>query len=157
MFGQIDKPGVREAYEATCREHGHEPGMCMLPPLDSVTTAFVAEDVDRAWEEVGPSILHDVKMYGAWNPQTGTAASISHAQTVDELRAEQGPHRIYSVDEAIALGEGRGDDPAHAAVRRAPARHRLALPPRRHRPGDARPRLSEGSQATPRASRSSGR
>jgi alkanesulfonate monooxygenase SsuD/methylene tetrahydromethanopterin reductase-like flavin-dependent oxidoreductase (luciferase family) len=108
MFGQIDKAGVREVYEATCREHGHEPGMCMLPPLDSVTTAFVAEDVDRAWEEVGPSILHDVKMYGAWNPQTGTAASISHAQTVDELRAEQGPHRIYSVDEAIALVKAGG-------------------------------------------------
>jgi alkanesulfonate monooxygenase SsuD/methylene tetrahydromethanopterin reductase-like flavin-dependent oxidoreductase (luciferase family) len=101
MFGQIDKPGVREAYEAACKEHGHEPGMCMLPPLDSVTTAFVATDVDQAWDEVGPYILHDVKMYGAWNPHEGTAASISHAQSVDELRAEQGPHRIYSVDEAI--------------------------------------------------------
>lgn len=103
MFGQIDRPGVREAYEAACREHGHEPGMCMLPSLDSVTTAFVADDVDRAWEEIGPYILHDVKMYGAWNPQQGASASISHAQSVDELRAEQGAHRIYSVDEAIDL------------------------------------------------------
>jgi hypothetical protein len=102
MFGQIDKPGVREAYEAACKEHGHEPGMCMLPALDSVTTAFVAPDVDRAWEEVGPYLLHDVKMYGAWNPQAGGSASISHAQTIDELRAEQGAHRIYSIDEAIA-------------------------------------------------------
>jgi alkanesulfonate monooxygenase SsuD/methylene tetrahydromethanopterin reductase-like flavin-dependent oxidoreductase (luciferase family) len=101
MFGQIDKPGIREAYEAACKEHGHEPGMCMLPGLSLVTTAFVADDVDKAWDEVGPYILHDVKMYGAWNPNEGTAASISHAQTVDELRAEQGPHRIYSVEEAI--------------------------------------------------------
>ena len=91
-----------EAYEASCREHGHEPGMTQLPPDDAATTQFVADDVDKAWDEVGEYILHDVKMYGEWNPGVETA-SISHAQTVDELRATSPNHKIYSTEEATEI------------------------------------------------------
>ena len=64
---------------------------------------FVADDVDKAWDEIGEYILHDVKMYGDWNPGDETTASISHAQTVDELRATSPAHKIYSTDEAIEI------------------------------------------------------
>ena len=102
FFAQSNKAGMLEAYEAACRDHGHEPGMTQLPGPDSVTTMFVADDVDKAWDEIGEYILHDAKMYGAWNPGDETTASISHAQTVEELRANPTSHRIYSVDEAVA-------------------------------------------------------
>jgi alkanesulfonate monooxygenase SsuD/methylene tetrahydromethanopterin reductase-like flavin-dependent oxidoreductase (luciferase family) len=101
LLAQIDTPGIKDAYEAECRAHGREPGTCMLPSIGSPMTVFVADDVDAAWEEVGPYILHDVLMYGAWNPDQ-VVASVSHAQSIEELRAENGAHRIYSVDEAIA-------------------------------------------------------
>ncbi len=103
FFAQSDKAGMQEAYEESCREHGHEPGMTQLPPPDAATTQFVADDVDKAWDEIGEYILHDVKMYGDWNPGDETTASISHAQTVEELRATSPAHKIYSTDEAIEM------------------------------------------------------
>jgi len=103
FFAQSDLAGMKEAYEESCREHGHEPGMAQLPPKDAATTMFVADDVDKAWDEIGEYILHDVKMYGDWNPGDETTASISHAQTVDELRATSPAHKIYSTNEAIEL------------------------------------------------------
>jgi alkanesulfonate monooxygenase SsuD/methylene tetrahydromethanopterin reductase-like flavin-dependent oxidoreductase (luciferase family) len=108
FFAQSDKEGMLDAYLESCREHGHEPGMAQLPPKDSATTMFVADDVDKAWEEIGEYILHDVKMYGDWNPGDETTASISHAQTVEELRATSPAHKIYSTDEAVEILRGGG-------------------------------------------------
>ena len=82
--------------------------MAQLPPDDAATTQFVADDVDKAWDEVGEYILHDVKMYGEWNPGDETTASISHAQTVDELRATSPAHKIYSTDGAVELVRNGG-------------------------------------------------
>jgi alkanesulfonate monooxygenase SsuD/methylene tetrahydromethanopterin reductase-like flavin-dependent oxidoreductase (luciferase family) len=103
LSAQGSKPGMREAYEAAAREHGHEPGRISLPDSRKATTVFVADDLDRAWEEVGPHLLHDAMMYGAWNPRESTLSSMSYATTVEELRAEGGAHRILTVDEAVEL------------------------------------------------------
>ena len=119
---------MREAYEASCREHGHEPGMTQLPPNDAPTTMFVADDVDKAWDEIGEYILHDVKMYGEWNPGDETTASISHAQTVDELRATSPAHKIYSTDEAAEMVRTAAAAHADAALRWHPAGDRVAVP-----------------------------
>ena len=108
FFAESDGPGLREAYEDEARKHGHEPGPCMLAPPDSVTTAFVADDVDRAWDELGPYLMHDVRMYGEWNVDKENIASLSQSRSVEELRAEHGAHRIYSVDEAIDIVKGGG-------------------------------------------------
>ena len=64
-------------------------------------TIFVADDLDRAWDELGPYLLHDATTYAAWNPQ-GNTASLSYGTTVEELRAENGAHRVMTVDDAIA-------------------------------------------------------
>jgi alkanesulfonate monooxygenase SsuD/methylene tetrahydromethanopterin reductase-like flavin-dependent oxidoreductase (luciferase family) len=107
-MAQGDAPGMLDAYLESCKEHGHEPGMTQIPPKDSATTMFVADDVDKAWDEIGEYILHDVKMYGEWNPNAEHTASISHAQTVDELRATSPAHKIYSTDEAVEILRGGG-------------------------------------------------
>ena len=79
-----------------------------MPAENAPTAVFVADDVDKAWDEIGEYILHDVKMYGAWNPGDETTASISHAQTVDELRATSPAHKIYSTDEAVEIVRNGG-------------------------------------------------
>ena len=79
FMAQSDLAGMKEAYEAECRAHGREPGNTMLPGQDSPSTTFVADDVDQAWDEVGSYLLHDAKMYAAWNPGDQTTANISHA------------------------------------------------------------------------------
>jgi alkanesulfonate monooxygenase SsuD/methylene tetrahydromethanopterin reductase-like flavin-dependent oxidoreductase (luciferase family) len=108
FFAQGDTEGMLAAYQDSCREYGHEPGMIQIPADDSVTTMFVADDVDKAWDEIGEYILHDVKMYGEWNPHAEHTASISHAQTVEELRATSPAHKIYSTDEAVEIVRGGG-------------------------------------------------
>jgi alkanesulfonate monooxygenase SsuD/methylene tetrahydromethanopterin reductase-like flavin-dependent oxidoreductase (luciferase family) len=104
FMAQTDSPELRTAYEEACRAGGHTPGMCMLPPRNAPTTTFVAEDPDKAWDELGPFIMHDVLSYAEWNKGEGRegTSSISFAKTVEELRAENATHRIFSVDEAVA-------------------------------------------------------
>lgn len=92
---------LQGVYEDAARAAGHEPLLCYVPPRDAPTVVFVARDVDRAWDELGPYLMHDVLSYAAWNEGNDHTASISFARTAEELRAERRSHRILSVDEAI--------------------------------------------------------
>jgi alkanesulfonate monooxygenase SsuD/methylene tetrahydromethanopterin reductase-like flavin-dependent oxidoreductase (luciferase family) len=102
MLGNANVPGMREAYEAACHEHGHTPGPTMFPSRDTPSVVFVADDVDQAWKEIGEHMLHDARTYAAWNPGDETTAGFSHVNTVDELRAASASHVIISVPEAIS-------------------------------------------------------
>ncbi len=103
FLAQGGGPAVEAAYVDECRRLGREPGFCMVPPTDMATTVFVAHDVETAWSELGPHLLHDVVSYAALNPGNTHTASLSTATTVDELRAEDRTHRIVTVDEAVAM------------------------------------------------------
>jgi len=103
FFGQHDDPALGEAYAEAARAAGHEPGMCVLPPRNAPSTVFVAKDVDRAWDELGPYLMHDVHAYAKWNADNGGTTSVSFVSTAEELRAEKRSHRIFSVDEAVEL------------------------------------------------------
>ena len=100
--------GMREAYEAAARAAGHEPGYIGLPDRNEPSVVFVADDVDHAWDEIGAHLLHDARMYSAWNPGDDTTAMISHASTIDELRATSAGYRIMSVAEATDYVSGGG-------------------------------------------------
>lgn len=100
MVTQGGNPALEAVYHQACREAGHEPGMFINPPGGSVLSAFVARDPDRAWAEMGPYLLHDARLYAEWLGDAGSATK-SVASSVDELRAENGPYRIFSPDEAV--------------------------------------------------------
>jgi alkanesulfonate monooxygenase SsuD/methylene tetrahydromethanopterin reductase-like flavin-dependent oxidoreductase (luciferase family) len=107
FLGQSNVEGLAERYASACREHGHEPGMAMFPGKETAAVTFVAEDLDAAWDEVGPYLLHDARSYAAWNPGNDTSAGISHATTVEELRRDRS-HQIVTPSEAasqIASGD----------------------------------------------------
>ena len=101
MLGNANVPGMQEAYEEACRDHGHEPGPIFLPEREKPSVCFVADDVDEAWDEIGKYLLHDVQTYAAWNPDNETSAGFSHVDSVDELRELNQSHRIYHVAEAV--------------------------------------------------------
>jgi alkanesulfonate monooxygenase SsuD/methylene tetrahydromethanopterin reductase-like flavin-dependent oxidoreductase (luciferase family) len=90
-------------YEAEARKHGHVPGNVRQAEPGSATAAFVADDVDRAWDEIGPHLLHDVITYGEWNEVVEHTANVSFAKSLDEVRREKGTHQILSVDEAVDI------------------------------------------------------
>jgi alkanesulfonate monooxygenase SsuD/methylene tetrahydromethanopterin reductase-like flavin-dependent oxidoreductase (luciferase family) len=106
FFAQKGDPELGVAYEEAARAAGHEPGMCILTPSDATTTMFVAENVDQAWDELGPYLMHDVHSYAEWNEGNLDSASLSFVSTAEELRAENRSHRILSVEEAIELVRG---------------------------------------------------
>jgi hypothetical protein len=72
-----------------------------VPSPDDATTIFVADDVDRAWDELGPYLMHDVKTYASWNEGDHRTVSLSFASTAEELRKENRSHRILPFDEAV--------------------------------------------------------
>ena len=103
FLAQGGGPELEQVYADACAEAGHEPGFCMIPPTDLATTIFVADDLDTAWAELGPHLLHDVRAYAEINQGNTHTASLSTATTVDELRAEDRSHRIITVDEALEM------------------------------------------------------
>ncbi|HEY4928796.1 MAG TPA: LLM class flavin-dependent oxidoreductase [Acidimicrobiales bacterium] len=106
FFGQSGDDALRTAYEAEAVAHGHQPGWCMLPPDGMTTALFVADDLDRAWNELGPYLMHDVTSYADLNRDTGHNASLSFVSSAEELRAEDASHRIVTVAEAVSLVRG---------------------------------------------------
>lgn len=113
FFAQTDLPELEPAYRAAAEAAGHTPGSCTLANPNAPATVFVADDVDAAWDELGPYLLHDAVMYAAWNPGDSHTASLSRSTSVDALRAEQGAHRIFSVDEAVEHVRTAGYLPLH--------------------------------------------
>jgi alkanesulfonate monooxygenase SsuD/methylene tetrahydromethanopterin reductase-like flavin-dependent oxidoreductase (luciferase family) len=101
FLAQTNLPGMQETYQASCRAHGHQPGFTLLPERDTPSVIFVAEDVDAAWRELGPYLLHDARSYAEWNAGNQTSAGISHVTTIEELRATSKSHKVFTVDEAI--------------------------------------------------------
>jgi alkanesulfonate monooxygenase SsuD/methylene tetrahydromethanopterin reductase-like flavin-dependent oxidoreductase (luciferase family) len=100
FVSQTDSPGMKELYEEQCRAHGHEPGLIQFPVRGTPTAVFVSDDVDEAWEALGPYVLHDAMMAASYRPHEDSVASITHADSVAALRAENGPYRIFTPDEA---------------------------------------------------------
>jgi alkanesulfonate monooxygenase SsuD/methylene tetrahydromethanopterin reductase-like flavin-dependent oxidoreductase (luciferase family) len=102
FISQTDSPALKDFYEAECRANGHEPGVIQFPIPDAPTTVFVADDLDAAWDELGPYLLHDAMTAASYRHGDDSVASISRAETVAALRQTPGPYRIFTIDEAAA-------------------------------------------------------
>jgi alkanesulfonate monooxygenase SsuD/methylene tetrahydromethanopterin reductase-like flavin-dependent oxidoreductase (luciferase family) len=108
FLAQASVPGSQEAYESACEKHGHVPGMTLMPDRNTPSVTFIAEDVDQAWAELGPYLLHDARGYAEWNPDNETSAGIAHVHSVEELRAEKRSHRIFTPAEGAEFVRAGG-------------------------------------------------
>lgn len=113
FVSQTDLPGLKEFYEEQCRAHGHEPGMVQFPVRGTPTAVFVADDVDQAWDTLGRHLVHDAMMAASYRPHDDSVASITRADSVAALRAETGPYRIFTPDEATEYVRGGRPLPLH--------------------------------------------
>ena len=113
FISQTDSPGLKGFYEEQCRAHGHEPGIIQFPVRGAPTAVFVADDVDAAWDALGPYLLHDAIMAASYRPHDDSVASITRADSVSALRAEDGPYRIFTPDEAAEYVRGGRLLPLH--------------------------------------------
>ncbi|MFN3218151.1 MAG: LLM class flavin-dependent oxidoreductase [Acidimicrobiales bacterium] len=108
LFAEAADPDLARIYDDEATAAGTMPGMAIVPSAGSPTSVFVTDDVDAAWAELGPFLLHDARAYAAWMGPDARAASYSPARSVDELRAEAGPYRIVTPAEAVELVRTQG-------------------------------------------------
>jgi hypothetical protein len=71
------------------------------------TVMFVADDVDAAWGELGPHLLHDAVTAASYRHGQTAVASISNATTIDELRQDPS-YRIITEDQATEVVRAGG-------------------------------------------------
>jgi alkanesulfonate monooxygenase SsuD/methylene tetrahydromethanopterin reductase-like flavin-dependent oxidoreductase (luciferase family) len=113
FISQTDSPDLREFYESQCRIAGHEPGIVQFPVPGTPTAAFVADDVDEAWEVLGPHLVHDAVTAASYRPHDDSVGSITRADNVTALREAGGPYRIFTPEEAADYIRGGRPLPLH--------------------------------------------
>ena len=62
---------------------------------------YLAEDVEKGWDEVGKYFLHETNAYGQWMQDAGLPGMYRIAKDVDEVR-ERGMYRVITPDEMVA-------------------------------------------------------
>ena len=102
MFAEGSIDGLLESYQQAARDAGREPGMALIPDRVTPTSVFVAEDLDDAWDKIGPHMLYDATIYRSWMGDFMGASSRSESTTIAQMRAENGAYRILTPDQAIA-------------------------------------------------------
>jgi alkanesulfonate monooxygenase SsuD/methylene tetrahydromethanopterin reductase-like flavin-dependent oxidoreductase (luciferase family) len=126
FIAETHDASMEDAYNDAARAAQQEPVGCAFPTAGVPLTMFVADDPDKAWDELGEYMLVDAIGYGRWNQHRTGTASVSFATTVDELRAEHGEYQILTPDEAksyvqrgvpLALQPLVGGIPPHIAWR----------------------------------------
>jgi len=98
------EPGCWEHYRDECIQLGKpDPGpFTMKGPLGG--QLVLAEDVEKAWDELGPYFLYETQAYGEWEADAarsadpGRPATFRPMSSVDEVR-ESGQYRIVTPDE----------------------------------------------------------
>ena len=115
-------------YERECEAAGVEPQMFVETPNDTITSAFVATDPDRFWDQIGDHVLSEVRSYREWNAGRGLPAS-----TTDRRHGGRAAGQRHPVPGVHPRGGGgaRADRrlPRHAsALRGHPAGGRVDQP-----------------------------
>lgn len=88
-------------YKAQCGEHGHGPG----PIMSTHPAVHVTRDVDAAWEQVGPHIMHLVDSYASWASDVDTTSSPFYGMdSIEKVRAA-GFLNVMTPEQAVAFAK----------------------------------------------------
>jgi alkanesulfonate monooxygenase SsuD/methylene tetrahydromethanopterin reductase-like flavin-dependent oxidoreductase (luciferase family) len=99
---QSGDPALLAAYDEEAEKNGYPTGKYFFMPAGCPNSLFVAEDVDKAWQELGPYLLHDANAYAEWLGGAD-AVTLSRANSVEALRSENGNYRIVTPQQAVEL------------------------------------------------------
>lgn len=94
------EPECWEHYRDECLTLGKpDPGPCTIKGFGD--QLVLAEDVEKAWDELGPYFLYETQAYGAWEQEAasrGRPATFRPMASVDDVR-ESGQYRILTPDQ----------------------------------------------------------
>jgi alkanesulfonate monooxygenase SsuD/methylene tetrahydromethanopterin reductase-like flavin-dependent oxidoreductase (luciferase family) len=92
-------PAVWEYYRDERQKLGHpDPGPS---PIGENRTVALAEDPEKAWEQMAPFFLHETNAYGAWQAQEDLASPYHTVDDAEELRTS-GQYAVLTPDELEA-------------------------------------------------------
>ncbi|MHB8467298.1 MAG: LLM class flavin-dependent oxidoreductase, partial [Acidimicrobiales bacterium] len=94
-----DDMSLKAVYDAECAEIGFTEGFAFIPR--SPTYVHVAEDPEKAWDIIGPHVLHDARSYDNWQTPGQHSAVHVHATDLDAVKAS-GVYQVMTPDEAVA-------------------------------------------------------
>jgi alkanesulfonate monooxygenase SsuD/methylene tetrahydromethanopterin reductase-like flavin-dependent oxidoreductase (luciferase family) len=97
-------PALEAAYNDELAKNGKQ-GFIVMP--ESISYVHVADDVDKAWEIVGPHMLYDARTYASWQQPGQQSAVKDDAKTVEELR-NGGIYRVLTPEETVAYANELG-------------------------------------------------
>jgi alkanesulfonate monooxygenase SsuD/methylene tetrahydromethanopterin reductase-like flavin-dependent oxidoreductase (luciferase family) len=100
FYAESHDTSLEAAYQDEAEKAGRRAVGCGFPVAGVPLTVFVADDPDKAWDEIGDYLLVDASSYATWNANRVGMASSSSAPTVAELRAEGGAYQIITPAEA---------------------------------------------------------
>lgn len=93
------------AYEQACRELGRDPGP--PPPLGGPLFLHVADDPERAWQQIAPHALHETNSYGAWLASAEGIARYTPTDDAESLRAG-GTYAVVTPEECVKMAGEAG-------------------------------------------------
>jgi alkanesulfonate monooxygenase SsuD/methylene tetrahydromethanopterin reductase-like flavin-dependent oxidoreductase (luciferase family) len=105
FVSEKNDPELEAAYNDEAAKTGSTPLGCAMPQVGQPSTVFVADDPDKAWDEIGSYLMRDALSYSDWNAHKEGIASVSRAATVNELKAERGWYQIVTPAQAAELGK----------------------------------------------------
>jgi len=88
-----------QIYFDAAKAHGKNPH-----PFRPASPGFVyvAEDVEAAWQAIGPHAMHETNSYGEWVEAAGTDGRFATMASVEQVRAS-GAYIIVTPDECVAM------------------------------------------------------
>lgn len=108
FFPLVADADLRQVYLTECEALNKPPGRFLEVP--TALFVHVADDPERAWNQLGAHVFHDLNSYGKWTYEsTGHDSSSPFARTpfapVDDLAAARatGLYKVVTVDECLRL------------------------------------------------------
>lgn len=93
---------VVDLYKSECARLGHPVG----PIMSTHPAVHVARDVDTAWEQIGPHVLHLVQSYASWASDVETTTSPFYGlDSVEKIRGA-GIINVMTPEQAVAFARG---------------------------------------------------
>ena len=99
-------PDIFEMYREELAKLG-KPDPGPMPPSATVT-AFVAEDPDACWEQIGPHLQHETNLYADWAEQAGVPSPYRRCETLQAVR-ESPSYEVFTPDDMLDYCLGLDD------------------------------------------------
>ena len=98
-------PDAYATYAEACQQLGKTP-----LHRGSVTSLLnIAEDPDKAWQQLAPHAIHEMNCYARWQAQTGVTGIFQEVTDVEALRAS-GTYLVLTPEQCLEMMEGAGSE-----------------------------------------------